>query len=297
MSGLSKLSLPLRNKPFGRVLTLESSKKTMRDTSHCKLEYIPQGLEVNRYDDIAAVYGDVMGEDFANLILEPFLQTARLHLPPHRGVRYLDLACGSAALLRRVASSLSADCFGIDISHEQIKYARRKTGGRPAIHLSVGDVRCAQLPNDCDLITMNLDALNHLLQPEHWSGLFARVRGALRPGGLFWFDVNSPDRLIHDWNYPEVILKERHVFVQCPIGPPGSGYVARRQILMNIFSNDVDGIRRSTALIEQIAIPIQATAEMLRDAGFREIKVVTLSDVVRDQHIFTKNRHLVYANA
>jgi SAM-dependent methyltransferase len=100
----------------------------------------------------------------------------------------LDLGCGSGIWLAAAARAGYATA-GIDASRAMIALARRTA---PGARLSVGSVHEATLPR-CDAVTAIGEVLSYVpprrARPPALAPLFARVARALRPGGLFVFDL------------------------------------------------------------------------------------------------------------
>ena len=106
----------------------------------------------------------------------------------------VDLGCGSgiwAGELLRAGYRV----LGIDISEAMVEIARQKA---PDAEFRVGSLFEAPLP-PCDAVTAVSEVLNYLFDPENeergLEGLFGRVHEALRPGGVFVFDVLGPGQV------------------------------------------------------------------------------------------------------
>jgi len=260
-------------------------------SEYCQLEWLPPSREVNNYDHIAPVYDEVMGDDFCRITFAGLRELFARCLDGASQATYLDLACGTGAFIQRMASEFGPKCYGIDLSPGQIAVARRKAHQASVdMTFRVGDVLQTELPASCDLVTMTFDALNHLRSPGDWASLFRRVHAALRHGGAFVFDVNSPQRLLHDWSHPEVIIKPNLTYVQCALDPKITPDCVRRQCLMLIYAEVESCINRYSALVEHIALRKQRVFQMLRASGFRTAREILLGREVRDQHVFLKNR-------
>ncbi len=62
------------------------------------------------------------------------------------------------------------------------------------------DARDFSLPEAVDLATSTYDSLNYLLTFDDLRRAFRCVAGALRPGGLFVFDMNTERAFLRNWN-------------------------------------------------------------------------------------------------
>lgn len=145
------------------------------------------------YSVFAKIYDRVMaGTDYPGWIryVEQILQ--RFGVTAHR---ILDLACGTGNTTLPWAEK-GLEVLGIDRSPHMLERARTKAASRGLrVRFLEADMTTFQVPAPVDLVTCLYDSLNYLLQPEQVRSTFARVRDALRPGGLFVFDVNTPEMI------------------------------------------------------------------------------------------------------
>lgn len=106
----------------------------------------------------------------------------------------VDLGCGSGQWARELLRA-GYRVLGIDISEAMIGLAREKA---PGAEFRVGSLFEAPIP-PCDAVTSVSEVLNYLLDPENegrgLERVFRRVYGALRPGGVFVFDVLGPGQV------------------------------------------------------------------------------------------------------
>ena len=106
----------------------------------------------------------------------------------------LDLGCGSG-ITAAALSGAGYDVIGVDLSADLLEIARERA---PLATFVQGSVFEAEIPADCVAVTAIGEILNYARDPragrEAMQGLFARVRAALRPGGIFLFDVVEPGR-------------------------------------------------------------------------------------------------------
>jgi SAM-dependent methyltransferase len=106
----------------------------------------------------------------------------------------VDLGCGSGLWARELLRA-GYRVHGIDISEAMIELARAKA---PGAEFRVGSLFEAEIP-PCDAVTAISEVLNYLFDPENEERgldlLFQRVHDALRPGGVFVFDVLGPGQV------------------------------------------------------------------------------------------------------
>ncbi len=117
----------------------------------------------------------------------------------------LDLACGTgnvSLLLARRGYQVT----GVDLSSRMLQVARKKlsSAGLYAEFIRA-DMRSFKLAEPVDAAISLFDSINYLLEPDDVMASFRCVADALKPGGMFVFDVNTPKRL-------SAIKQEIHIF-------------------------------------------------------------------------------------
>jgi len=142
-------------------------------------------------EDVAYIH-DVGHADFALQSAPAILEVLREN--GITGGLVVDLGCGSGIWARELLSA-GYRVLGIDISEDMVEIARRKA---PEAEFRVGSLFGAPLP-PCDAVTAISEVLNYLFDPENerrgLEPLFGRVYEALRPGGVFVFDVLGPGQV------------------------------------------------------------------------------------------------------
>ena len=124
--------------------------------------------------------------DFYNAILE------REGLRPRTAV---DLACGTGSVSLILARQ-GLEVTAVDMSEEMLTVAMDK-----AMELENPPRFVCQrlerlwLPRGVDLAVCALDSLDYIVEPESCAEAIRRVYKALNPGGIFIFDVNTPEKL------------------------------------------------------------------------------------------------------
>jgi len=112
-----------------------------------------------------------------------------------RGGRVLDIGCGTGNATAPLAAR-GFEVVGLDPSADMLAVARAKL---PDVPFLLGDVRDAPLPGAITLAVSVFDSLNNLLDDGDLERAAAHVRGALVPGGILAFDVNTRIGLEELW--------------------------------------------------------------------------------------------------
>lgn len=146
------------------------------------------------YDTLAEAYdGLTMDVDYAEVL--SFLETM-LQAMGKRPTTVLDLACGTGSMSLLLAQR-GYRVLGADLSEEMLTVAAQKaaelTENPP--YFICQPMQRLRLPEPVDLVVCLLDSLNYLTEPEDCKQTFQRVFQALLPGGLFIFDINTPQKL------------------------------------------------------------------------------------------------------
>ncbi|MDX9973005.1 MAG: class I SAM-dependent methyltransferase [FCB group bacterium] len=99
---------------------------------------------------------------------------------------HADLGCGTAVFVKRLRKH-GWKSFGFDLSPAMLRTARK---GLKAPVLAAADLRALPLKADSiDYATCLFDSVNFLLEIEQVEEACRQVAGALRPGGVFYFDA------------------------------------------------------------------------------------------------------------
>jgi ubiquinone/menaquinone biosynthesis C-methylase UbiE len=106
----------------------------------------------------------------------------------------LDVCCGTGAGMQVLTPLCQGRITGVDFSAGMLAQARR---AHPDAEWVRADVRALPFAEGFDL-AVSFGALGHFLPAER-PALFAGVRRALRPGGLFAFPISAPPPLTSGW--------------------------------------------------------------------------------------------------
>ncbi len=115
---------------------------------------------------------------------------------PLPGRTVLDLACGTGSLTRELALR-GYEMIGADQSPEMLAEAAEKNRGISPIEpiFLCQSMEKLDLYGTIDACVCCLDSVNYVTDPKKLAKAFGRVHLFLMPGGLFLFDINSPEKL------------------------------------------------------------------------------------------------------
>ena len=107
----------------------------------------------------------------------------------------VDLACGTGSV-SILLSQRGIRVTGVDLSEEMLTVACQKAQDleQPPIFVCQNLTRL-RLPRAVDLAVCALDSLDYITDPNDCAEAIHRVFKVLNPGGIFIFDVNTPEKL------------------------------------------------------------------------------------------------------
>ena len=115
---------------------------------------------------------------------------------PLPGRTVLDLACGTGSLTRELALR-GYEMIGADQSPEMLAQAAEKNRGVAPVEpmFLCQPMERLDLYGTIDACVCCLDSVNYVTDPKKLARAFQRVHLFLMPGGLFLFDINTPEKL------------------------------------------------------------------------------------------------------
>ena len=107
----------------------------------------------------------------------------------------VDLACGTGSVTLLLARD-GLQVTGVDLSEEilTVAYQTAQNLEKPPVFVCQR-LEELRLPRGVDLAVCALDSLDYILDPAACQEAIRRVFKALNPGGIFIFDVNTPEKL------------------------------------------------------------------------------------------------------
>lgn len=148
---------------------------------------------MSAYEALAASYDRLTNDvDYAATVDFYFDILRREGIMPRTAA---DLACGTGSvtlLLARHGLQVTA----VDLSEEMLTVAMDKCSELPEMPVFVcQDLSRLHLPRGVDFAVCALDSLDYITDPNDCRAAIGRIYKVLNPGGIFIFDVNTPEKL------------------------------------------------------------------------------------------------------
>lgn len=182
----------------------------------------------------------------------------------------VDLGCGTGSLTVELARRGYA-MTGVDLSADMLTVAMDKCGELEEMPLLLcQDMSRLTLLEPADAVVCCLDSLNYVTDPKAVRRTFRRVFENLRPGGLFVFDIRTPQFLR---SMDGQVLLDETEEVYCVWR---GEFSPRRRVLtygMDLFGLTEDGRwERAEEFHEEYAYEPEELALWLKEAGFARIR-------------------------
>ncbi len=182
----------------------------------------------------------------------------------------LDLACGTGAMSLLLAKE-GYDVIGVDMSEDMLTVAMDKSweleDNRPFFVKQ--KMQKLRLPQPVDWVFSGLDSINYLTDPRDCQQTFQRVFNCLNPGGVFIFDINTPEKLRAMDG--QVFLDEDDD-VYCVWRGEYNSDSKLCTYGMDIFQREGKHWYRSQEEHREYAYDPHQLVEYLQDAGFKQIE-------------------------
>ena len=223
---------------------------------------------MNAYHNLAASYDRLTNDvDYSAIVAFYDAILEKEGIKPRTAI---DLACGTGSVALLLAEKYQ-QVLGVDMSEEMLTVAQQRAveaGVYPMfICQKLQDLR---LPKAVDLAVCALDGLDYILDPKDCENAICRVYKALNPGGIFIFDVNTPEKLRAMDG--QVFLDEDED-VYCIWRGEFDEQTNICSYGMDLFQRHGDVWRRSFEEHQEYAYTVEQLTEFLRSAGFTHIRV------------------------
>ena len=145
------------------------------------------------YENLAFSYDRLTNDvDYGSTVDFYYAILEREGLKPRTAV---DLACGTGSVTEILARR-GLQVIGVDMSEDMLTVASQKTSDlHPAPWFICQPLQELRLPKAVDMAVCALDSLDYITDPEDCRRAIHRIYKCLNPGGIFIFDVNTPEKL------------------------------------------------------------------------------------------------------
>jgi len=159
----------------------------------------------NDFTSRSGGYDDEIARSVPNYAMMLEYAVGSLPFDPDAEPHIFDLGTGTGALSVRILERYpNCHLTCVDMTAEMLKKARARIGDRAKVHFLEKDFYELELPEGLDAVVSSL-ALHHLVTDEDKRSFYAKVRNALRPGGVF---VNA-DAVLGSDDWLESLYKKR----------------------------------------------------------------------------------------
>lgn len=220
------------------------------------------------YEALAASYDRLTNDvDYESTVT--FYETIleQEHLKPRTAV---DLACGTGSVTAILARK-GLQVIGVDMSEEMLTEAAKKAMEQGFAPMFVCQkLQQLRLPRGVDLAVCALDSLDYITDPDDCREAIRRVHKVLNPGGIFIFDVNTPEKLRA---MDGQIFLDEDDDVYCVWRGEFDGETNICSYGMDLFQRRGETWVRSFEEHREYAYSAQQLVGYLKEAGFTHIRV------------------------
>ena len=182
----------------------------------------------------------------------------------------VDLACGTGSVAKILAQD-GLSVTGVDMSEEMLTVAWDKCANMENPPRFVCQkLQQLRLPKAVDLAVCALDSLDYILDPKDCAQAICRVYKVLNPGGIFIFDVNTPEKLKA---MDGQIFLDEDEDVYCVWRGEFNEQENICSYGMDLFQRQGNAWHRSFEEHREYAYSMQQLIDFLKAAGFTSIEV------------------------
>ena len=220
------------------------------------------------YENLAASYDRLTNDvDYEATVAFYEKILAREGVKPRTAV---DLACGTGSVAILLAEK-GLRVTGVDLSEEMLTVASQKAQEMEKPPMFVCQpLQALRLPVAVDLAVCALDSLDYITDPEDCTEALRRVYKALNPGGIFLFDVNTPEKL---WAMDGQVFLDEDDDVYCVWRGEFDEETNICSYGMDLFQRQGKLWERSFEEHREYAYSREQLTTYLKDAGFTHIRV------------------------
>ena len=148
---------------------------------------------MDAYHALAASYDRLTNDVDYEATVEFYMEILRREGVKPRTV--VDLACGTGSVTA-ILARMGYPVLGVDMSEEMLTEAMGKVMDMEnPPRFICQKLQELKLPRAVDMAVCALDSLDYITDPDDCKEAIWRTYKALNPGGIFIFDVNTPEKL------------------------------------------------------------------------------------------------------
>jgi ubiquinone/menaquinone biosynthesis C-methylase UbiE len=233
---------------------------------------MPGSQQLTSYHKLAELY-DYLMEDAPYEEWMVFTRKAweRYGVHPQK---IADLGCGTGTFIRYLLEH-GLDVYGVDLSSGMLQVAQEKLQrSHPGkkVKFSCQDIRQLMLDEPMDCIISFCDTLNYITNEDGIKDVFKQVFAALKPGGLFIFDVHTPFKIAEIFGnevFVETDEKVSYIW-ECEYTEERKEVVHK----LTFFVQETEDLyRRYEECHHQRAYSLEDLQSWLKEAGFAKLSI------------------------
>ena len=182
----------------------------------------------------------------------------------------IDLACGTGSVALLLARQYDR-VIGVDMSEEMLTVAFQRGQQQEKMPMFICQkLQQLRLPRAVDMAVCALDGLDYILDPKDCKEAIRRVYHALNPGGIFIFDVNTPEKLR---SMDGQVFLDEDDDVYCVWRGEFDEDTNICSYGMDLFQREGESWYRSFEEHKEYAYTVSQLTDFLKAAGFTHIRV------------------------
>ena len=182
----------------------------------------------------------------------------------------IDLACGTGSVTLLLAQQYDR-VLGVDMSEEMLTVACQRAQEQESMPTFICQkLQELRLPRAVDMAVCALDGLDYILDPTDCKEAICRVYKALNPGGIFIFDVNTPEKLK---SMDGQVFLDEDDDVYCVWRGEFDEETNICSYGMDLFQREGESWYRSFEEHKEYAYTVQQLTSYLKAAGFTHIRI------------------------
>lgn len=221
------------------------------------------------YSDMAYVYDMLMGE----APYDEWLEFTKTLIKKHetKGNKILDLGSGTGEMSIRLAKE-GYQVTGVDYSDDMLSVADEKARlAHAPIQWVQQDLKSLSVQDPADAAVSYFDVMNYITEINDLKLVFEHVAKALKPEGIFLFDVHSimqVESFYKDSTFTTLNDDAAYIWY-CHAGEAiGEMY---HDITFFVKDGENDNYRRFSEYHHQRTYSVECYEELLKNAGFQSV--------------------------